>query len=57
MTGQSISHQGVWNVVQKPGSQIEAKENRYIELSKEHKLQGEREVPVLFEEADGIFVK
>lgn len=57
MTGQSISHQGVWNVVQKPGSQIEAKENRCIELSKEHKLQGEREVPVLFEEADGIFVK
>lgn len=57
LTGQSISHQGVWNVVQKLGSQIEAKENRYIELNKEHKLQGEREISILFEEADGIFVK
>ncbi len=57
LTGQSISHQGVWNVVQKLGSQIEARENRYIELSKEHKLQGEREVAALFEEADGIFVR
>ena len=29
LTGQTISHQGVWNVVQKLGSQIEAKENRF----------------------------
>lgn len=57
LTGQTISHQGVWNVVQKLGTQIEAKENRYIELNKEHKLQGEREISVLFEEADGVFVK
>lgn len=57
LTGQSISHQGVWNVVQKLGSQIEARENRYIELNKEHKLQGEREIAILFEEADGIYVK
>ena len=57
LTGQSISHQGVWNVVQKLGSQIEARENRYIELNKKHMLQGEREIAVLFEEADGIFVK
>lgn len=57
LTGQSISHQGVWNVVQKLGSQIEAKENKYIELNEEHKLQGEKEVAILFEEADGIFVK
>ena len=57
LTGQTISHQGVWNVVQKLGSQIEARENRYMELNKEHKLQGGREIAVLFEEADGIFVK
>ena len=57
LTGQSISHQGVWNVVQKLGSQIEARENRYIELNKEHKLQGEREIAILFEEADGIFAR
>ena len=57
LTGQTISHQGVWNVVQKLGSQIEARENRYIELNKEHKLCGEREIAILFEEADGVFVK
>lgn len=57
LTGQSISHQGVWNVVQKLGSQIEARENRYIELNEEHKLQGEREIAILFEEADGIFAR
>ena len=28
-----------------------------IELNKEHKLCGEREIAVLFEEADGVFVK
>ena len=33
---------------------IEARENRYIELNKKHMLQGEREIAVLFEEADGI---
>ena len=54
LTGQRISHQGVWNVVQKLGSQIETRENRYIELDKEHKLQGDREIAVLFEEADGM---
>lgn len=57
LTGQSISHQGVWNVVQKLGSQIEKQENRYIELNKKHQLQGKREIDILFEEADGIFVK
>ena len=57
LTGQSISHQGVWNVVQKLGSQIEKQENRYIELNKKHELQGKREIDILFEEADGIFVK
>ena len=57
LTGQSISRQGVWNVVQKIGSKIEQQENRYIELNEEHKLQGEREIAILFEEADGIFPK
>ncbi len=57
LTGQTISHQGVWNVVQKIGSKIEEQENRYIELNKHRKLQGTRETHILFEEADGIFVK
>ena len=28
-----------------------------IELNEEHKLQGEKEAAILFEEADSIFVK
>ncbi len=57
LTGQSISRQGVWNVVQKLGSQIERQEDRYIELNEKHQLQGAKEIAVLFEEADGIFVR
>lgn len=57
LTGQSISRQGVWNVVQKLGSQIERQENRYIELNEKHQLQGKKEIAVLFEEADGVFVR
>ena len=56
LTGQSISRQGVWNVVQKLGTKIEEQENGYIELNKKTKLHGERETKVLFEEADGVFV-
>ena len=57
LTGQSISRQGVWNVVQKLGSQIERQEDRYIELNEKHQLQGKKEIAILFEEADGVFVR
>lgn len=57
LTGQSISHQGVWNVVQRLGEQVEKQENRYIELKKSADFHGSRETKVLFEEADGVFVK
>ncbi len=57
LTGQSISRQGVWNVVQKLGSQIERQEDRYIELNEKHQFQGKKEIPILFEEADGVFVR
>lgn len=57
LTGQSISRQGVWNVVQKLGSQIERQEDRYIELNEKHRIRGAKEIAVLFEEADGIFVR
>ena len=57
LTGQSISHQGVWNVVQKLGKKIEEQENKYIELNKDVNFHGERETKVLIEEADGVIVK
>lgn len=57
LTGQTISHTTAWNVVQKLGQSVEEHENRCIKLNKENKLCGTRETKVLFEEADGVFVK
>lgn len=57
MTGQSISAMGVWNVIQALGEEVCQEEK---ELVKEHKaghIRGEIEAPVLFEEADGIYLK
>ena len=57
LTGQSISHQGVWNVIQKLGKKVEEQENRYIELNKDINFHGDRETKVLMEEADGVIVR
>lgn len=57
LTGQSISHQGVWNVVQRLGKKVEEEENRYIELNKDVNFHGDRETKVLMEEADGVIVR
>lgn len=57
LTGQSISHQGVWNVIQKLGKKVEEQENRYIELNKNINFHGDRETKVLMEEADGVIVR
>ena len=57
MTGQTISAMGVWNVIQMLGEKA-CEEER--ELVKEHKaghVQGTKEIPVIFEEADGVYVK
>ncbi len=55
-TNITISHQAIQQLVWKIGKRIEKKENEEIQLMKENKLKkGTREVPVLFEEADGIW--
>lgn len=56
MTGQPISAMGVWNIIQSLGEKLTEEEE---ELVKEHKaghLKGERKAPVLFEEADGVWL-
>lgn len=55
-SNQNISHTAVWNIVQTLGEKIEEKEDREIILNENGKLKGEREVKVLFEEADGIWL-
>ena len=57
MTGQTISAMGVWNVIQALGGKVcEEEKERTEEYQKGH-VHGEKEVPVLFEEADGVYVK
>ena len=57
MTGQRISAMGVWNVIQSLGEKVCREEKELAEAHKAGKLRGEKEAPVLFEEADGVYVK
>lgn len=56
MCNEEISHTAVWNIVQELGSRINDKEQRKIELNKQGKLKPDREVKVLFQEQDGIWL-
>lgn len=57
MTGQRISAMGVWNVIQALGEKACEEEKELVEEYKKGHIQGEKEVPVLFEEADGVYIK
>ena len=56
LTGQSISHGGVWNVVQALGQKVREDEAKLAKVAEKNQLCGEKEVPVLFEEADGVYI-
>lgn len=56
MTNQSISHSAAWNIIQTVGEKIAEKEKKEIRLNKEGKLVGKREMKVLFEEMDGLWI-
>lgn len=56
MTGQSISAMGVWNVIQSLGEKVCEEEEELVRTYKAGKLRGREEAPVLFEEADGVYV-
>lgn len=52
-----ISHETVRDIVLKAGMKIIEKENEEIKLDKKDKLvAGTKEIPVLFEEADGLWI-
>ena len=57
MTGQTISARGVWNVIQALGEKVCEEETVLVEEHKKGQIRGEKEVPVLFEEADGVYIK
>ena len=57
MIGQSISAMGVWNVIQALGTKVCKEEKELTAAHKTGKDHGEKEVPVLFEETDGVYIK
>lgn len=56
MTGQSISAMGVWNVIQALGDKVVEEEKELVEAHKNGQIKGVEITPVLFEEADGIYL-
>jgi len=56
MTGQSVSHTGVWNVVQMVGSKIKDIDKRKSKAVKAFMNAGKKAVKVLQEEFDGVWI-
>ena len=54
--GQSISHGGVWGMVQKLGEKISKEEEYAVKEMNADQAKGTREVSVLFEEMDGVWL-
>lgn len=54
--GQSISAGGVWNVMQRLGERISEEEDHAVRQMNADQSEGEREIPVLFEEMDGVWL-
>jgi len=57
MTGISVSHGTVWNMTQRIGGKIEEIEEQNTKLCKAGQITGTKEVDVIFEEADGVYLK
>ncbi len=55
-TGQSISHGGVWNVVQSLGSKLKEIEDKDATLAASGQITGKTETKIIFEEADGVWI-
>lgn len=56
LTNQTISHQGVWDIIQTVGQRQKEAEKELIKAYKDNELCGDRDVSVLFEEADGLWL-
>ena len=54
--GQSISAQGVWNMMQRLGERIDEEERHAVKQMEAGQEEGIRELPVLFEEMDGVWL-
>ena len=54
--GQNISAGGVWNVMQRLGERISEEEEHAVKQMNAGQSEGQREIPVLFEEMDGVWL-
>lgn len=54
--GQSISAGGVWNMMQRLGERIDEEEAHAVKQMNADQTEGEKAVPVLFEEMDGVWL-
>lgn len=54
--GQSISAGGVWNMMQRLGERIDEEEAYAVKQMDADQTEGERVIPVLFEEMDGVWL-
>ena len=56
MTGQVISHGGAWNVIQDLGEKLSEVEEADAQRAKADQGRGKEITPILFEEADGVWI-
>lgn len=56
-TGQPISAQGLWNIIQSIGKRQQKRAEKNVELAKASQGTGEIETKILYEENDGIHLK
>ena len=54
--GQSISAGGVWNMMQRLGERIDEEEVHAVKQMDADQTEGEKVIPVLFEEMDGVWL-
>ena len=55
--GQSISHAGAWNLIQQLGERISEEEEHAVKQMEADQSEGEKVIPILFEEMDGVCLR
>ena len=56
-TGTGISAKGAWDIMQHIGDRIRQEEEQVVVRMKTGEEKGEKVVPVLFEEMDGVWIR
>lgn len=56
-SGQRISHGGAWKLVQKLGERVSEEEELQVKQMNADEAEGSREIKVLFEEMDGVWLR